>query len=252
LKYAYVDLPLDVSAVQVIPFSLTAKIGLQHTVWIDWADKILDLRYVAKSLVDNEGIMSSADFGLGATGKISLSGLPEIDYHATVLNGTGYATTESDKQKAIALRVNANVYEDPIGGIVVFGSFLNVETLYPNLSIGNGKQGGLEVAYKHELGAANLEYITGTKSSNRINGLSLGGVFNIGKALNFLPNLSLFIRQDNYDPNTAATNDDKKKSFYGVTYQYGKDIRLALDQQTSQTGNGVTTNILYLHSSIAF
>jgi hypothetical protein len=253
LKYAYVDIPVKVSALQFVPWELTAKLGLQHTIWIDWADKILNLRYIAKSIVDNEGIMSSADFGLGATGKVLISGLPEIEYHATVLNGSGYATNEGDSKKAVAARLNAGIYDDPIGGKVLLGTYLNLEGVGTSLDwAGTNKQGGVEVAYKHELGSANIEYITGSKSNKKIGATSIGGVFNIGSALNFLPNLSLFYRTDNYDPDTAASNNEKKKTFMGATYDYGKDVRLALDQQTSQTGNGATTSIMYLHSSIAF
>src|SRR3989338_9106140 len=56
LKYAYVELPVGIpSLLQPIPYTLTAKIGLQHTAWVDWADKMFNLRWIAKSLVDNEG-----------------------------------------------------------------------------------------------------------------------------------------------------------------------------------------------------
>src|SRR3989339_794884 len=53
IKYAYVEMPLGMT---------NLKLGLQQTVWIDWADKLLNLRWIAKSLIDNEGVMSSADF----------------------------------------------------------------------------------------------------------------------------------------------------------------------------------------------
>ena len=253
LKYAYVEMPLNVSSLQVVPFSMTAKVGLQHTVWIDWADKILNLRYIAKSIVDNEGLMSSSDFGLGGLGTVSIAGLPDIEYQATLLNGTGYATNESDSKKAMAMRVNANVYQDSIGGKILLGSYINIEAMKASLDCSSSNnQGGIELAYKHELGAANIEYITGSKSNKKILGTSIGGVYNVGTALGFLPNLSVFARFDNYDPNTTGANDDKKKTFYGVTYDWGKDVRLALDQQTSQTGSGAITSIMYLQSSITF
>ncbi|MFA5113355.1 MAG: hypothetical protein WC529_03545 [Candidatus Margulisiibacteriota bacterium] len=253
LKYAYVEMPLNVSAFQIVPWEMTAKVGLQHTVWIDWADKALNLRYIAKSLVDNEGVMSSSDFGVGALGKVMIAGLPEIEYHGTVLNGTGYATNESDGKKAVALRLNTTAYDAGDNGKVLLGAFGNVESLKSDFSFnGSMKQAGLDLVYKHDLGAANLEYVTGSKSSKKINGYSLGGIFNVGTALGFLPDLSLFARLDNYDPSAAASNDEKKKTFYGVTYDWGKDVKLALDMQTAQTGSGTTTSILYAHSSITF
>jgi hypothetical protein len=251
LKYAYIDVPLNVSGLQAVPFTMTAKLGLQHTVWIDWADKILNTRYIAKSMVDNEGIMSSADFGLGAAGKISPAGLPEIDYHATVLNGSGYATTEGNSEKSVALRLNSDLYQDAIGGKFVVGAYTNIEAMKATLAPANSnQQTGFDLSYKHALGALNCELITGQKSSKKISGLSLGTIINIGSAFNFLPNLNVFARMDNYDPDTSKANDEKKKSFYGLTYDWSKDFKVAFDLQNSQTGNGTVTSIAYLHTMI--
>ena len=253
LKYAYFEMPINVSALQVVPWEMTAKVGLQHTVWIDWADKILNLRYIAKSLLDNEGVMSSADFGLGAWGKVSLPGLPDIEYQGTVLNGTGYKAAESDSKKAYAMRVNTTAYDAGDNGKVIVGAMVNVDGMNTSFDPSTStKQGALELAYKHDLGAANFEYVTGSKSGAKINGTSLGGIFNVGTALNFLPNLNLFARVDNYDPNTNVANNEISRTFYGVTYDWGKDIKLALDQQTAQTGSGATTSILYLHTAVTF
>jgi len=203
--------------------------------------------------VDNEGIMSSSDFGLGAIGKASLGGLPDIEYQATVLNGAGYASPALTGKKAVAGRLNTNVYEDPIGGKVILGGYLNLEGINTSFDwAGTNKQGGVELAYKHELGAANFEYITGSKSNKKILGTSTGVVFNFGSALGFFPNLGIFARLDNYNPNTASANNNIVKTFYGLTYDYGKNLRFAVDQQTTQTGSGALTSIFYLQSSIAF
>lgn len=253
LKYAYVELPVAVpTLLQPIPYSLTAKVGLQHTVWIDWADKQLGLRFIAKSLLDNEGIMSSADFGLGALGKISVNGLPEVEYMATVLNGTGYATNESDGKKAVAFRANSTVYDAGDLGKVIVGAYANIESLTPSdLSFnGSNKQGGFSLGYQHDNGKVFYEYITGSKRNKKISGYSLGGTLDINKTFGVLPGVGLFARMDSYTPDTSGANNDKKKSFYGVTYDWGKDVKFALDMQNAQTGNGATTSIVYLHSMI--
>ncbi|MFH1387521.1 MAG: hypothetical protein ABIH50_07640 [bacterium] len=253
LKYAYVEMPLNVSGLQVVPWEMTAKAGLQHTVWIDWADKALGLRWIAKSLLDNEGVMSSSDFGVGAIGKVSLAGLPAVEYHATVLNGSGYSTNESDSEKALAMRVNSVAYDAGENGKVIVGAMLNVESLNTSFDLGgSNKQAALELIYRHDLGTAKFEYITGSKSSKKINGYSLGGVLNLSSVMAGLERYKVFARLDNYDPNTSRANDEKNKTFYGVTYDWGKDVKLAADMQTSQTGSGATTSIFYLHSQISF
>jgi hypothetical protein len=241
LKYAYVELPFNVSALQVLPWSLTGKVGLQHTVWIDWADKIMDIRYIAKSLVDNEGVMSSSDFGVGALGKVSIAGLPDIDYHATVINGSGYAASEGDAKKDLGLRLDSTVADLGEMGKIVVGALANIKGASPSAITGTTKQAGLLAAWKTENSVLYGEYIKGTK----ISGLSLGGKYQL------LSGIWAFYRMDNYDPDTTKASDDKKKSFYGATYDWSKDVKLAADVQTAQTGTGKTTSIFYFHTLVS-
>jgi len=254
LKYAYVEIPVGIpSSLQIVPFELNAKIGLQHTVWIDWADKILNLRYIAKTIIDNEGVMSSADFGLGAFGKITLPYLPDIEYQATVLNGTGYKATETDGKKAVGVRVNTTAFDGGDAGKVITGVFVNVAGVDSSLSMnGSDKLAGGLIAYKHDLGTADIEYFRGTNK----NGYSIGGVYSLGSLINFLPGLGVFARLDSYDPSMTKANDQLDRSFYGATYDINKDIKLAMDMQNvtggsaASTSAGKTTSIFYLHSMV--
>ncbi|MBI5400478.1 hypothetical protein HZB07_07765 [Candidatus Saganbacteria bacterium] len=251
LKYAYVEMPVNVSQAQFIPFNLTAKLGLQHTVWIDWADKVLGLRFIAKSLLDNEGVMSSSDFGLGALGKFTLGSLPEVEYQATLLNGTGYATNESNAQKAAGVRLNSTLYSNENAGKIILGVFGHVNDLDTALNLpASAKQAGLGLGYQHELVRAYGEYFKGSKSAKSIMGYSLGGVLNIGGLFSVMNGYNLFIRADYYDPDSNVDNNENKKTFYGVTYDWTKDLNLALDIQNSQTGNGAVTSILSFNTSI--
>jgi hypothetical protein len=251
LKYAYVDLPFSVSAVQFIPFTMSARLGLQQTAWIDWDEKALNLRFIAKTLLDDQGIMSSADFGVGLMGKFVLGSLPSIDYQATILNGTGYATNETDAKKATALRLSAIAYDMGNSGKIIIGGLINVEGLDSTLSLNSSnKQEALELAYKHDLGVANFEYLAGSKNNKKIAGYSLGGELKTGALISWLPNTNLFARYDNYDPNTNNANDEIVKIFYGIIYDWDKDIKLSADMQNSQTGNGAVVSILYLHTLI--
>ncbi len=241
LKYAYVEMPFNVSAVQLIPFDLTAKIGLQHTAWIDWADKIMDQRCIYKGLVDNEGAMSSADFGLGAFGKISVAGLPEIEYQGTLLNGSGYATNEANKQKDVGLRLSSTVYDAGEMGKVIVGALANIKSAWTDDLDGSFRQIDLLAAWKADSGVVYAEYLKGTK----ISGYSAGGKYM------FLPGTWAFARATNYDPDTTKASDEINRNFYGLTYDWSKDVKLAADVQTSQTGSGTTTSIFYLHSLVS-
>lgn len=243
LKYAYLEKPVPIpAALQPVPFNLNARLGLQHTAWIDWADKVLNLRFIAKTLLDNEGVMSSSDFGLGALGKVSVNGLPELEYHATLLNGAGYAKPESDARKDLGLRVNSTVYQDEKLGSVVVGLFGTAVGVKSDGSTDNStkKQAAAMIALKNDLISTNFEYLYGTN----ISGYSLGATYLIN------PGWMVFARLDNYDPARSVSNNEINRSFYGLIYDWGKDVRIAADLQNSQTGTGSTTSIFYLHSMI--
>jgi len=246
LKYAYVELPFNVSLLsQFVPFSASAKIGLQHTVWIDWADKMLNLRYIAKSLTDNEGAMTSADFGVGLTGKISPLNMPEVEYHATLLNGSGYKAVDADGKKNIALRLNSTIFNSPLGGVIlgVFGS-LNGAT--PSNLTGDTNQDGAMLGLKSDSYTFYGELLNGTG----IKGYSVGGIYEV------LPGFKAFARTDEYDPNFNKANDQIDRVFYGMTYDWGKDVKFSVDVQNATGGSaastsaGKTTSVLYVHSMV--
>jgi hypothetical protein len=241
LKYAYVELPLNVSAVQLVPFDLTAKVGLQHTAWIDWADKIMDQRYIYKGLIDNEGVMSSSDFGLAVLGKVSVAGLPEIEYQGTLINGSGYATNEANKQKDVGLRLSSTVYDAGEMGKVIVGALANVKNFWTDDLDGATRQIDLLAAWKADNGVVYAEYLRGTG----ISGYSAGGKYM------FLPGTWAFARATNYDPDTTKASNEINRNFYGLTYDWSNDVKLAADVQTAQTGNGAVASTFYLHSLVS-
>jgi hypothetical protein len=249
LKYAYVDIPIAVPAVlQPIPYDLIGKVGLQHTVWIDWDDKIMGLRWIAKTLLDNEGVMSSADFGLGATGKVNIPGLPEIEYHATALNGSGYATTEGDSAKNFDVRLNACLYKSEDVGEVVLGVYSNnVGLLDSGMSASSSRWGGT-LAFKNDWSTLYGEYLTGSG----LNGYSGGGW------LELPANFRVFARKDYYSPNVEVANNQIDRLFYGVIYDLSKDVKFSADMQSvtggsaASTSRGTTTTAFYLHTLINY
>ena len=112
------------------------------------------------------------------------------------------------------------------------------------------KQAGLGLGYQHDLGKVFCEYLKGSKSAKSIMGYSVGGVFNIGGMWGNFNGYNLFARADYYDPNANVNNDENKKTYYGATYDWTKDLKLALDIQNSQTGNGAVTSIVSFNTSI--
>jgi len=229
---------------------------LQQTVWIDWVDKMLDLRYIAKSLVDDNGVMSSSDFGVGALGTLSIGGAPEVEYHATVLNGTGYKAAESNSGKDFGLRLNSKVYSDPLYGDVLLGAFVSSQNAIfaPSGTTSENIYGAM-LGLKGEVGVVYGELLSGKKSAKDISGYSIGVKYGLEA---FLPGFGVFARADNYDPDTSKADNQLDKTFYGVTYAWGKDISLSLDMlnttggKSASTSAGKTTSVLSLRTMIKF
>ena len=106
------------------------------------------------------------------------------------------------------------------------------------------------MALKGDRGMVYFEYLTGSNSGKKIGGYS--GQLVVNAAPIGVAALNAFYRQDYYQPNTASTSTDIKKSFYGLTYDWNKDIKLAADMQSAQTGSGATTTTMYLHTMVSF
>jgi hypothetical protein len=253
LKYAYVDLPVDVPAsMQVIPFSLTAKMGLQHTCWIDWSGKMWRFQNVLKAFSDanKNSVSSSADFGLGATGKFTLPAMPEIEYHATVLNGQGYAKAEADSAKDIAIRLNSDVAKTA-AGTVVLGGYVGVKNgLFSTASTAQSTQSGFLLGLKNsDYGNIYLEYQNDQKSNKPVNGYSIGGFIYPAKAV--VPG-GFMARYDMYDADTNTANNEVKTTVIGAFYDWGKDVTMSLDVTSSQTGTAAEKKVAALRSEIKF
>src|SRR3989339_786728 len=107
--------------------------------------------------------------------------------------------------------------------------------------------GGM-VGWKAPIYTLYVEYLGGQTSSKNISGFSVGGKCEVYAGVN------AFLRVDNYNPDTSGTTKKIDRTFYGVTYDVNKDVKLSADIQTAtggsaaSTSKGTTTSIFYLHS----
>ncbi len=252
LKYAYVDLPVDfASSTQAVPFSLTAKIGLQHTCWIDWSGKIWRFENVLKAYSDinKNSISSSADFGLGAAGSFVLPSMQKIEYHATVLNGQGYAAAENNSAKDVALRINSEIPASDIGTLVL-GGYIGVKNgLFTAGSIASTQSGFLIGLKQPGRGNIYFEYLNDQKDNKPVNGFSLGGFLYPSKEA--MP-AGILARYDIYDTDTAVENNETKTTVLGVFYDWGENLTMSADLTTTQTMPGAEQKVAALRSEIRF
>jgi len=250
LKYAYVELPLlQPSSTQIIPISVTGKIGLQHNMWIDWVEHIWNNADVMKVFADNEGVMSSSDFGLGLTGKMTLPYLPnDVEYHTVMMNGTGYGAQETNSDKDWGLRLNTDVYTSDMLGTVTVGGYIYARNYLFNTNTSwaqTKKTAGALVALKNDdYGNVYAEYLKG----NGQDGYSIGGYLT---PMPSVIKLGVLARVDSYDPNNLLGNPVlTNRTLYGIFYNFNKETKVALDVQSSQVGSAATQTIAYMHTDV--
>jgi hypothetical protein len=204
---------------------------------------MMGLRYITKGIVDNEGLMPSADMGVSALGKAYLPYLRPIEYQATFMNGAGFKAAESDNKKNVAMRLNTVLWSGNEIGELLLGGYAQVSGISATKWEGETKLAGAMLGLKNSWSTVYGEYLYGTNLSG----------FSVGAKYSFLPSYNVFARYDSYDAKRDVANNEIQRGFYGLTYDYSSDVKFALDLQSvygqanATVSAGTTTSIIYLH-----
>lgn len=237
LKYAYAGYTPEGS-------SLTYKLGLMQTPWIDWEEALWDYRMQGTMAIERAGYLTSSDFGAGIDGNFHYD---KLNFQIGAYNGEGYGNAPGDQRKDFEGRASFKIMNTNLPGRV--GGLR--ATVYGH--IGTPTTGGKRnrviglLSYKSKTLTLAGEYgwtqdsTTGsatvtpvTKRDGRV--ISGYGVFNIPNS-----KWALLARVDFTDPNTAsaATNDQLTREIGGVSYQLSPNLRLLanVDNVSRQGGN---------------
>jgi hypothetical protein len=97
IKYAYAQVNLD----DWMPRGSWARLGIQQTPWLDFAEGIYRYRFQGTMMPEREGYLVSADAGAAFH-----TAFPQDygDVHVGVFNGENYNKAETNDQKALELR----------------------------------------------------------------------------------------------------------------------------------------------------
>ena len=97
LKYGYGQFNMD----DWLPKGSWARLGLQQTPYIDYAEGIYRYRFQSAIMVDRDGFLTSSDLGL--SGHVNF---PNNfgDVHLGIYNGEGYSKAEANDQKGFQIR----------------------------------------------------------------------------------------------------------------------------------------------------
>jgi hypothetical protein len=99
LKFAWAQFNLD----DWLTKGSFVRAGLIDTPFIAWEESIYHYRFQGPLMVDREGLMTSADYGVAFHYNFPRD---YGDVHAGVYNGEGYAHPEANNQKAVEIRAS--------------------------------------------------------------------------------------------------------------------------------------------------
>jgi len=275
LKYAFLEYNyLKPTASGVSGY---ARIGILHTVVIDHEESFWP-RYLAKTAMDRLGFFSSAD--VGAAGQLSLPNkLGEL--YATVTNGNGYESPETNRFKDVALRLtltplgktpgflqtftispwayvgrNASKFAtdttDPIGDGLKrnrYGVFVGVKD--PRLTLGAE---WAERTDASESGDTPFTRTVSTATGRLVDGFAIVRPFRFSSDAERMPSLGLVARYDHFTPNDGVSGY-QENWIGGLFWEPTPKTALSLDYQRSTPKGGLTGDVSetwYLHWQVNF
>lgn len=266
LKYAYFDWKPSIGKA-----SLTFRMGLQPTLYIDEMNGLWGRRYLMKTIGDELKFLTSAD--LGATAIIGLGEKSRLGFVSlTAFNGTSYSSvTENNKQKDLNLvaRVTPLVSDPNLRNSALMAQFYSGtqnEVIPDSISASDWKHqiisaGGLfaydsTVDLGFDLNMMTMGAGPGT-SDIKSNGFSFFGTLYLagfsGES-SLLRTLDLFARADIYDPNTNVDKDGRTMILGGVECSPVKGFKASVNYRTiSFQADGVDSQSgIYLNTLVKF
>jgi hypothetical protein len=233
LKYAYAGWTPEGS-------SLTYKLGLFTTPWLDWEEALWDYRMEGATVLDRAGYLSSSDFGIGADGNVNKE---QVDFQAGVFDNGSYSTGLGDQRKNFQARVSVRAMDtdDPsrVGGLRI--------TAFTQ--IGKPVTGGTQtrfigmVSYKSKsltlaaMGGVTDDSLTASATPTKAQVISAFGVYHFTGSP-----VAAIARLDNIKPNKDAASTvpgfTNTRIIAGLSYQLTTNVRLLGDVDLLSYKNG--------------
>jgi len=225
--------------------SLTYKLGMIQTPYVDFEETLWDYRMQGTIAVDRNGAMSSADLGFGVDGRWNNE---QINGQAAIVNGEGYSGGVGDTRKDLQVRVSVRAMTtndaSRVGGLRVTGY----------AGIGKATGGADRTRYLGLLSYKTQQYTLAGEYVLRTDGpvdgsiISAFGVYRLTRS-----KVAVIARVDIVDPNTNVANDGNTRIIAGASYQLSPNVRLLADlDRLSPQGGGTATNQILLQASFTF
>ena len=225
--------------------SLTYKLGMIHTPWVDFEETLWDYRMQGTIAVDRNPIggpstMTAADIGVGVDGHWNGE---RINGQFVIVNGEGYSGGSGDFRKDVEARVSVRVQptndNSRVGGLRVSGY------------AGIGKVTGTGADRNRYLGMLSyrtLQYTLAGEFVSVKNGAVTGSIISAFGVYHLTRSKAAVIaRVDIVDPDKNVGNNKNTRIIAGASYQLSPNVRLLadLDRLSFESGATATNQILF-------
>jgi hypothetical protein len=211
IKYAYAQLNLD----DWMPRGSYARIGIQQTPWLDYAEGIYRYRFQGTMFVEREGYFASADGGASFHYQLPSN---YGDVHVGVYNGENYNKAEVNDRKAVMVRATVRPFAS---GAVLRGLRATVfydADAYVKNAPRNRFIGGLN--YEHKYVTLGFEYLD-TKDQTSATKAELDGQgYSIWATPKSTMGIEGLLRFDHLTPNTALDAQVRNRTILGLAYWF--------------------------------
>ena len=240
LKYAY-------AAWTPTNSSLTYKLGMIQTPYVDFEETLWDYRMQGAIAVDRNGAMTSADIGFGIDGQWNNQ---QVNAQFAIVNGEGYSGGTGDFRKDAELRVSVRLQptNDPsrVGGFRATG-YAGIGKFTGSGADRNRYLGLL--SYKTNQYTLAGEYVSVKNAAITGSIISAFGVYRLAPP----SKVALIGRVDVVDPDNNTANDGNTRIIAGASYQLSPNVRLLADlDRVKPQGGGTAVNQFLAQASFTF
>ena len=240
LKYAY-------AAWTPTGSSLTYKLGMIHTPWVDWEETLWDYRMQGTIAVDRTGAMTSADIGFGVDGHWNGE---QVNAQFAVVNGEGYSGGSGDFRKDVEARVSYRLQptndNSRVGGLRLSGY------------LGIGKVTGTGFDRNRYLGMLSYRTTQYTVAGEYVsvkNNVTTGSIISAFGVYHLSPpsKIAIIGRVDIVDPDNNVANNGNTRIIGGASYQLSPNVRMLADlDRVKPQGGGTATNQFLIQAQFVF
>jgi len=232
--------------------SLTYKLGMIHTPWVDFEETLWDYRMQGTIAVDRNPIggpstMTAADIGVGVDGHWNGE---RINGQFVIVNGEGYSGGTGDFRKDVEARVSVRVQptndNSRVGGLRVSG-YAGIGKVTGTGADRNRYLGML--SYKTTQYTVAGEFVSVKNAAVTGSIISAFGVYHLARS----SKVAFIGRVDVFDPNTNAANDGNTRIIGGASYQLSPNVRMLADiDRVKPQGGGTAINQFLVQAQFVF